>query len=105
MSSVDLHPPHVLALTTVACELITGRRPAVTRTPMLPGRIGDAGSVSRRGLVPGAKVEVARLDLAELATVRDFAARALDKGFPLDVLINNAGEQAVASGRACQCVL
>jgi NAD(P)-dependent dehydrogenase (short-subunit alcohol dehydrogenase family) len=42
--------------------------------------------------VPGAKVEVARLDLAELATVRDFAARALDKGFPLDVLINNAGE-------------
>ena len=44
-----------------------------------------------RGLVPGAKVEIARLDLGDLATVRDFASRALDKGFPLDVLINNAG--------------
>ena len=47
--------------------------------------------------MPGAKVEVARLDLGELATVRDFAARALDKGFPLDVLINNAGEQCCPS--------
>ncbi len=44
-----------------------------------------------RGLVPGAKVEVAQLDLGDLATVRDFASRALDKGFPLDVLVNNAG--------------
>ena len=41
--------------------------------------------------MPGAKVEVAQLDLGDLATVRNFASRALDKGFPLDVLINNAG--------------
>jgi len=56
--------------------------------------------------VPGAKVEVAQLDLGDLATVRDFASRALDKGFPLDVLINNAGMHLAAppkwtcSGRA-----
>lgn len=36
-------------------------------------------------------MEVALLDLANLATVRDFAKRALDIGKPLDVLINNAG--------------
>ncbi len=41
--------------------------------------------------MPGAKVEVALMDLANLATIRDFANRALDIGKPLDILINNAG--------------
>lgn len=44
-----------------------------------------------RAQVPGAKVEVALLDLANLSTVRDFANKALDVGKPLDILINNAG--------------
>ena len=44
-----------------------------------------------RSEVPGAKVEVGILDLASLASVRDFAARELDRGLPLDVLVDNAG--------------
>ena len=45
-------------------------------------------------MVPGAKVEVAILDLANQASVKDFAKRALDIGAPLDVLVNNAGVMA-----------
>jgi NAD(P)-dependent dehydrogenase (short-subunit alcohol dehydrogenase family) len=44
--------------------------------------------------MPGT-VEVRRLDLADLASVRDFAAAWTG---PLDVLINNAGIMAVAEG-------
>ena len=44
--------------------------------------------------VPGAKLELALLDLASLASVRDVAARELDKGLSLDLLINNAGVMA-----------
>ena len=40
---------------------------------------------------PGAKLELAVLDLASLASVREVAARELDQGLPLDLLINNAG--------------
>src|SRR5690242_21408299 len=43
---------------------------------------------------PGSKTELAILDLASLASVRDFAARQLEQGLPLDVLINNAGVMA-----------
>jgi NAD(P)-dependent dehydrogenase (short-subunit alcohol dehydrogenase family) len=44
-----------------------------------------------RAAAPGASVEVERLDLASLASVRDAAAR-LRAGYPaLDLLINNAG--------------
>ncbi len=38
--------------------------------------------------MPQAKVEVALFDLADLQSVRDWANRALDFGFPLDVLVN-----------------
>ncbi len=44
----------------------------------------------------GGKAEVAELDLADLGSVRDFAARWSD---PVDVLINNAGVMAVPLGR------
>lgn len=44
---------------------------------------------------PGVRAEVARLDLASLASVREFAARELDRARPLHVLINNAGVMAV----------
>ncbi|MER5598036.1 oxidoreductase [Streptomyces sp. NPDC002265] len=46
--------------------------------------------------VPGAEVEFARLDLGDLASVREFAAR-----FPyerLDLLVNNAGVMALPYG-------
>ncbi|MFC9557613.1 SDR family oxidoreductase [Rhodococcus sp. NPDC056960] len=40
---------------------------------------------------PEARVEVRRLDLADLASVRAFADSLIDTGRPLDVLVNNAG--------------
>jgi NAD(P)-dependent dehydrogenase (short-subunit alcohol dehydrogenase family) len=40
---------------------------------------------------PGAAVEFRALDLADLDSVRDFAAAILSDGIPVDVLINNAG--------------
>lgn len=43
---------------------------------------------------PGTSSEVAILDLASLASVRDFAAHQLDLHRPLHVLINNAGVMA-----------
>jgi len=43
---------------------------------------------------PGTGTELAILDLASLASVRDFAARQLDGGQPIDILINNAGVMA-----------
>ena len=42
--------------------------------------------------MPGAKVEAVYVDLADLATIRAFASKALDGGRPLDVLVNNAGK-------------
>lgn len=40
---------------------------------------------------PGATVEVRRLDLADLGSVREFADRLSADGRPLDLLLNNAG--------------
>jgi NAD(P)-dependent dehydrogenase (short-subunit alcohol dehydrogenase family) len=40
---------------------------------------------------PGAKLEVRQLDLADLDSVRAFAASIIDDGTPVDVLVNNAG--------------
>jgi NAD(P)-dependent dehydrogenase (short-subunit alcohol dehydrogenase family) len=40
---------------------------------------------------PGATLEVRHLDLADLASVREFAAGVVADGRPLDVLVNNAG--------------
>jgi NAD(P)-dependent dehydrogenase (short-subunit alcohol dehydrogenase family) len=42
---------------------------------------------------PGTATEMAMLDLASLASVREFAARQLEHG-PIDILINNAGVMA-----------
>jgi len=52
---------------------------------------GEAAAGAIRGDVPGADLEVRRLDLADLDSVRAFA-----EGFdsPLDVLVNNAGIMA-----------
>ncbi|HEY6788654.1 MAG TPA: SDR family oxidoreductase [Trebonia sp.] len=43
---------------------------------------------------PGAQLEVRRVDLADLASVREFADGLLADGMPLDLLINNAGVMA-----------
>jgi NAD(P)-dependent dehydrogenase (short-subunit alcohol dehydrogenase family) len=43
---------------------------------------------------PGARLEVRRLDLADLASVRDFADSLLAAGTPVDLLLNNAGVMA-----------
>ena len=52
---------------------------------------GEAAAAEARSLVPGARLEVAALDLASLAAVRDFAAARLAAGEPLRALVNNAG--------------
>ncbi|UGT41942.1 SDR family oxidoreductase [Nocardia yamanashiensis] len=43
---------------------------------------------------PAAKLEVRRIDLADLGSVRDFANELLAAGAPLDALVNNAGVMA-----------
>lgn len=48
--------------------------------------------------VPGGNVEIERLDLASLDSVREFAARMSEARLPLDVLINNAGVMAPPRG-------
>jgi NAD(P)-dependent dehydrogenase (short-subunit alcohol dehydrogenase family) len=52
---------------------------------------GDAAAASIRQAHPGADVEVRELDLADLSSVRRFAAGIVDEDRPLDVLVNNAG--------------
>ncbi|RVW10520.1 SDR family NAD(P)-dependent oxidoreductase [Prescottella agglutinans] len=41
--------------------------------------------------IPQAQLEIRRIDLADLGSVREFAAGFLDDGRPLDLLVNNAG--------------
>lgn len=55
---------------------------------------GEAAVVRLRSEVPSASVELSVFDLASLDSVREFAARELDRGLPLDVLIDNAGVMA-----------
>ena len=43
---------------------------------------------------PGARLEVRRVDLADLASVREFSDGLLAEGTPVNVLINNAGVMA-----------
>ncbi|WFR66785.1 SDR family oxidoreductase [Curtobacterium flaccumfaciens] len=55
---------------------------------------GDDAAAAIRRSHPGADVEVRELDLADLSSVRRFAAGLLDDDRPLDVLVNNAGVMA-----------
>ena len=55
---------------------------------------GDAALCRLRQAVPNASAEMVLLDLASLASVRQFAAAELDRNLPLDLLINNAGVMA-----------
>ena len=56
---------------------------------------GEAAAAEIRGEVPDAQVTVARLDLADLSSVREFAAA---HRRPLDVLVNNAGIMMTPKG-------
>jgi NAD(P)-dependent dehydrogenase (short-subunit alcohol dehydrogenase family) len=56
---------------------------------------GSAAVDDIRRDVPDAALEVRRLDLADLASVRAFADRLHADGRPIDLLINNAGVMAV----------
>jgi NAD(P)-dependent dehydrogenase (short-subunit alcohol dehydrogenase family) len=55
---------------------------------------GETAMSRIRSEVPGVQIELALLNLASLASIREVAARELDRGLPLDVLINNAGVMA-----------
>ena len=52
---------------------------------------GEAALADVRAAVPGADVELAALDLADLASVRAFADARTE---PVDLLVNNAGLMA-----------
>ncbi|RRA49074.1 oxidoreductase [Acidipila sp. EB88] len=56
---------------------------------------GNAAAERIRAEVSGAQVFVAHLDLSSLASVRSFAAMALEAGGALDILVNNAGIMAL----------
>ena len=56
---------------------------------------GDDALGQVRVQAPGASAELRRLDLADLASVRDFAAALLDQRGRIDLLVNNAGVMAV----------
>jgi NAD(P)-dependent dehydrogenase (short-subunit alcohol dehydrogenase family) len=55
---------------------------------------GDDARVEILAATPAADVEVRQLDLADLASVRAFAAALLAEKKPIDVLVNNAGVMA-----------
>src|ERR1700678_2524447 len=55
---------------------------------------GEAALARLRAEVPEAAAGVALIDLASLYSVRGFAAEELERGVPLDLLINNAGVYA-----------
>ncbi|WP_338598293.1 SDR family oxidoreductase [Saccharopolyspora sp. SCSIO 74807] len=61
---------------------------------VLAVRTPDKGEQARADILaehPRAEVEVRRVDLAELASVQEFADGLLSDGRPLDLLVNNAG--------------
>ncbi|OKK22592.1 short-chain dehydrogenase [Streptomyces sp. CB00455] len=60
---------------------------------------GRAAQVRMRSEVPGAEVEFAALDLADLASVREFAKGYGQRHASLDLLVNNAGVMALPYGR------
>ena len=59
---------------------------------------GEAAAARIRHEIPDASVRVSELDLADLASVRAFAARERSAG-PLDLLVNNAGVMLVPQRR------
>ncbi len=59
-----------------------------------PEKAEDAARRIRQ-IVPEAKLHMATLNLADLASVKAFAAQQIQEGRPLDILVNNAGVMAL----------
>jgi NAD(P)-dependent dehydrogenase (short-subunit alcohol dehydrogenase family) len=72
----------------------------VVLTARDPAR-GDLAAARVRAAAPAASVEVRALDLADLSSVRAFAAGVVEEPArePLDLLVNNAGVMAVPARR------
>jgi NAD(P)-dependent dehydrogenase (short-subunit alcohol dehydrogenase family) len=61
--------------------------------------VSENGTTNATTRNPAAKIEVRVLDVADLDSVRRFAAEFLSEGKPLDLLINNAGVMAIPNRR------
>jgi NAD(P)-dependent dehydrogenase (short-subunit alcohol dehydrogenase family) len=71
-------------------------------TVILACRNQEKGEAARANLIsenPAARVELRVLDVADLDSVRRFAAEFVNEGRPLDLLINNAGVMAIPERR------
>jgi NAD(P)-dependent dehydrogenase (short-subunit alcohol dehydrogenase family) len=71
-------------------------------TVILACRNQEKGEAARAKLIsenPAARVELRVLDVADLDSVRRFAAEFANEGRPLDLLINNAGVMAIPERR------
>jgi NAD(P)-dependent dehydrogenase (short-subunit alcohol dehydrogenase family) len=55
---------------------------------------GEQARADILAAVPGARLDVRRVDLADLASIAEFADGLIADGTPIDVLINNAGVMA-----------
>lgn len=64
---------------------------------IVPARRPDVASDATAEF--GSKVQVAKLDLSDIASARAFAADVIENGQPLDILINNAGIMACPETR------
>ncbi len=72
----------------------TKRLAAAGARVVMAVRTPSKGEDARREIeaaVPGAQLEIRRIDLADLASIRDFSRGILDDGVRVDVLVNNAG--------------
>jgi NAD(P)-dependent dehydrogenase (short-subunit alcohol dehydrogenase family) len=80
-----------------AVSRIARRRTSRCARVILAVRTPAKGEQARADILarhPGAQLEVRRIDLADLASVREFADGITDDGTPVDLLINNAGVMA-----------
>lgn len=73
-----------------AAKRLAGAGARVVLAVRTPGK-GEQARGDILAAHPGAEVEVRRLDLADLASVRGFADGLVADGRPLDLLLNNAG--------------
>ena len=77
-----------------ASRALLGRGACVVMACRSPERAAGAVEDLRRDH-PDAAIEARRLDLASLASIRDFAKQTLDDDAPIHGLVNNAGVMAV----------
>ncbi|MFF5707041.1 oxidoreductase [Streptomyces sp. NPDC012794] len=75
------------------------RRGAVVVLACRSAARGRGAAARIRAEVPGAEVEPADLDLADLGSVREFARQYARRHGALDLLVNNAGVMALPYGR------